>query len=137
MGRRANLSVPVSNFAVTGVIEQGCEFEGKLCFQGTVRISGTFRGEIYTPDTLIVGEGARIQGQIEAGTVVISGEVNGSIRARHRVEIHRPAIFKGDILTPSLRVDEGVIFEGSSRMVHTPPNPSRSLLGTAKSSTQS
>lgn len=137
MGRKGSLSVPITNFAVTGVIEQGCEFEGKLCFQGTVRISGTFRGEIYTPDTLIVGEGARIQGEIEAGTVVISGEVNGSIRARHRVEIHRPAIFKGDILTPSLRVDEGVIFEGSSRMVHTPPSASRSLLGPAKSSTQS
>ncbi len=137
MGRTSNLSVPVSNFAVTGVIEQGCEFEGKLCFQGTVRISGTFRGDIYTPDTLIVGEGARIQGQIEAGTVVISGEVNGSIRARHRVEIHRPAIFKGDILTPSLRVDEGVIFEGSSRMVNSTPSAGRSLLGTAKSSTQS
>ena len=136
MGRKTNLSVPVSNFSVTGVIEQGCEFEGKLCFQGTVRISGTFRGEIYTPDTLIVGEGARIQGKIEAGTVVISGEVNGSIRARHRVEIHHPAIFKGDILTPSLRVDEGVIFEGSSRMVHSAPAAGRSLLGNAKSSTQ-
>lgn len=130
MARPINLNVPVTNFAVTGVIDQGCEFEGKLCFQGTVRISGTFRGEIYTPDTLIVGEGARVQGQIEAGTVIISGEVSGSVRAKHRVEIHRPAIFRGDILTPSLRVDEGVIFEGSSKMVHSPgaalkaPSPS-------------
>lgn len=104
---------------VTAVIDQGCEFEGKLCFHGTVRIGGVFKGEIYTPDTLVIHSGARVQGEIEAGAVIISGEVNGSIRAKHRVEIHQPAIFRGDILTPSLRVDEGVIFEGSSRMVQT------------------
>lgn len=134
MARQVNLSVPVSNFAVTGVIDQGCEFEGKLCFQGTVRISGTFRGEIYTPDTLIVGEGARVQAQIDAGTVIISGEVTGSVRAKHRVEIHQPAIFRGDILTPSLRVDEGVIFEGSSKMVNSPSAPAKSFFTGTKTS---
>lgn len=120
MSTKQDLSVPAAPSLVTGVIDQGCEFEGKLCFQGTVRIGGTFRGEIYTPDTLIVSEGARIHGTIEAGTVVISGEVNGTVKARNRVEIHHPAIFRGDILTPSLSVDEGVIFEGSSKMVHSP-----------------
>jgi cytoskeletal protein CcmA (bactofilin family) len=117
----SDLSVPATHSVVSGVIDHGCEFEGKLCFQGTVRIGGTFRGEIYTPDTLIVGEGARVYGQIEAGTVIISGEVNGTVRAKNRVEIHQPAIFRGDILTPSLSVDEGVIFEGSSKMVHAAP----------------
>jgi cytoskeletal protein CcmA (bactofilin family) len=105
------------------VIDHGCEFEGKLCFQGTVRIGGTFRGEIFTPDTLIIGEGARVDAQIEAGIIIISGEVNGSLRAKHRVEIHRPAVFRGDILTPSLSVDEGVIFEGSSKMAHSQKAP--------------
>ncbi len=127
-----DLSVPATQSAVTGVIDHGCEFEGKLCFQGTVRIGGTFRGEIYTPDTLIVGEGARVYGQIEAGIVVISGEVNGSVRAKHRVEIHRPAIFRGDILTPSLSVDEGVIFEGNSKMAHAPAQPAKPFLAAQK-----
>ncbi len=119
MPKASPLQVPVTHLAVTGVIDQGCEFEGKLCFQGTVRISGTFRGEIFTPDTLVVGEGARVNAKIEAGTVIISGEVIGSISARHRVEIHKPAGLRGDIVTPSLKVDEGVIFEGSSRMVQS------------------
>jgi cytoskeletal protein CcmA (bactofilin family) len=123
MARRTSLdlSVPANHSSVTGIIEHGCEFEGKLCFQGTVRIGGTFRGEIFTPDTLIIGEGARVYGDIEAGTLIISGEVNGTVRAKNRVEIHRPAIFRGDILTPSLSVDEGVIFEGSNKMVQPQP----------------
>ena len=128
MAKLTNLSVPVANYTVTGVIDAGCEFEGKLCFHGTFRIGGTFRGEIYTTDTLIIGEGARVNGQIDAGVVIISGEVSGSVRAKHRVEIHRPAIFRGDILTPSLRVDEGVIFEGNSKMVHPPSVPAQSFL---------
>jgi len=101
---------------VSGVLEAGCEFEGKLTFRGTLRIGGVFKGDIFTPDTLVVGEGARVDANVDAGAVVINGEFSGSIRARYRVEIHQPAIFRGDIVTPSLHVGEGVIFEGRSRM---------------------
>ena len=127
---RTTLSVPATLAEVSGVLDRGCEFEGKLCFQGTVRIGGVFRGEIFTPDTLVISEGARVNGQIEAGVVIISGEMNGTVRAKHRVEIHRPAIFRGDILTPSLSVDDGVIFEGSSKMAHSPAAPGKSFLTT-------
>lgn len=111
-----SLQVNENDPAVNAIIDRGCEFEGKLCFYGTVRIGGTFRGQIFTPDTLIISEGARVDGEINAGVIIISGEVTGSLRAKHRIEMHKPAVFKGDILTPSLSVDDGVIFEGSSKM---------------------
>jgi cytoskeletal protein CcmA (bactofilin family) len=128
MSRSDQLNVSVTHPLVTAILDHGCEFEGKLCFNGTVRIGGVFRGEIFTPDTLVISEGARVDAQIEAGVIIISGEVNGSLRAKYRVEIHKPAIFRGDILTPSLSVDEGVIFEGSSKMANTPVTPVNSLL---------
>ena len=118
---QSKLSNPVNYSQVTAVIDRGCEFEGKLCFYGTVRIGGVFKGEIHTPDTLIISEGARVEGEIDAGVVIVGGEVNASLRAKYRVEIHKPAIFRGDIVTPSLSVDEGVIFEGSSKMAHPVP----------------
>lgn len=117
--QKTKLSTPSSLSVVTGVLDAGSEFHGKLTFQGTLRIGGAFQGEIYTPDTLIIGEGAKVNGEIEAGIVVISGEVQANIKARHRVEIHSPAVFRGSIVTPSLQVDEGVIFEGSSRMIQS------------------
>lgn len=126
----ASLSTPASDGAVTGVIEQGCELEGRLYFHGTFRIGGVFKGQIFTPDTLIIGEGARVEATISAGIVIISGEMIGSVQATHRVEIHRPAIFKGDIVTPSLSVDEGVLFEGSSKVAQTGSAPARSFLNT-------
>ncbi len=128
MSQYRDLNVAITHAPITGVIDRGCEFEGKLCFHGTVRIGGIFRGEIFTPDTVIISEGAKVDAQIEAGTIIISGEVNGSLKAKYRVEIHRPAIFRGDILTPSLSVDEGVIFEGSSKMAHSSPLSNRSFL---------
>ncbi|MBI2608536.1 MAG: polymer-forming cytoskeletal protein [Deltaproteobacteria bacterium] len=101
---------------VTAILEAGCEFEGKLSFQGTARIAGKFKGEILASDTLIVGEGARIIANIEVNSIIITGEVVGDVVAKEKVEIYAPAIFKGNIKTPSLYIEEGVHYEGSTKM---------------------
>ncbi|MEQ1663898.1 MAG: polymer-forming cytoskeletal protein [Bdellovibrionales bacterium] len=101
---------------VTALLDQGCSFDGRLTFEGTVRIGGTFRGEIFTNDTLVVNPGAKIDAQIEAETVIICGAVKGNIFARRKVIMHPPATFTGTVTTPSLRIDEGVVFEGASYM---------------------
>jgi cytoskeletal protein CcmA (bactofilin family) len=48
--------------------------------------------------------------------VVVNGEVTGNITARDSVELHMPARVKGDISTPSLTINKGVVFDGSSKM---------------------
>jgi cytoskeletal protein CcmA (bactofilin family) len=101
---------------ITALLDKGCSFDGRLTFEGTVRIGGTFNGEIFTNDTLVVNPGAQIEAQIEADTVIISGSVRGNIFARRKVIMHPPAIFTGTVTTPSLRIDEGVVFEGASYM---------------------
>ena len=101
---------------LTALLDQGSSFEGKLTFEGTVRIGGRFKGEIFTRDTLVVNPGARVEAQIEADVVIISGQVVGNIFARHRIIMHPPAVFRGTVTSPSLRIDEGVVFEGASYM---------------------
>lgn len=101
---------------VNAILDRGAQFEGRLTFEGTVRISGKFKGEIFTNDVLVIGEGAEVNAQIDAGVVIISGLVIGNIFARERVVAHPPAVIKGTVTTPSLRIDEGVVFEGSSSM---------------------
>jgi len=95
---------------------RGSEFEGKLAFEGKVRIDGNFTGEISTNDTLHIGEGAKVSAEISCGTVIVEGEVVGNIKATGAVELHRPAKVRGDITTPSFMVEKGVIFEGRSKM---------------------
>ena len=105
-----------SSSDLNALLGRGSEFEGKLAFEGKVRIDGTFTGEISTNDTLHIGEGAKVSAEISCGTVIIEGEVVGNVKATGAVELHRPAKVRGDITTPSLMVEKGVVFEGRSKM---------------------
>ncbi len=109
------------------LLGKGSEFEGKLTFEGQVRIDGKFNGQIITKDVLVIGDGARVQAEINAGTVIINGTVEGNVRATQLIELHAPARVKGNLESPALTMDRGVIFEGTSKMENlnksTPPPP--------------
>jgi cytoskeletal protein CcmA (bactofilin family) len=101
---------------INTLLGRGSEFEGKLTFEGTVRIDGKLSGEIFSDDVLVVGEGAEVHAEIDIGEIIIQGTVVGNIRAKRGVEIHAPGRVRGDITTPSLQIDKGVVFEGRSYM---------------------
>lgn len=101
---------------ISAVIEEGCKFEGNLSFNGIARIAGMVNGSIFSNDTVIISEGAIINADIHANVILMSGTVKGNIKAISRVEIIRPARFEGTITTPSLIVEEGVIFHGTTKM---------------------
>ena len=101
---------------VTTLLGRGSEFEGKLSFEGTVRVDGKLSGEIFTDDVLIIGEGAEVNAEISVGAIIIQGTVHGNIHAKRSVEIHTPARVRGNISTPSLSIDKGVIFDGQCQM---------------------
>ncbi|VAV84774.1 hypothetical protein MNBD_DELTA01-1865 [hydrothermal vent metagenome] len=101
---------------VAGFIGKGMRMEGKLVFDGSVRIEGHYKGEIESGGTLLVGEGALIEGEVRVSTVIVSGEIRGIISAGTRVELKSPCRVIGDINTPNLLMDEGVVFEGNCVM---------------------
>src|SRR4051812_32696124 len=100
----------------TTLLGGGSEFEGKLSFEGTVRIDGKLTGEIFTDDVLIIGEGADVKAEINVGSIIIEGSVQGNINAKRSVELHTPGKVRGNIITPSLYIEKGVIFDGNCRM---------------------
>ncbi len=95
---------------------EGTEFEGKLSFTGSVRLDGRFKGEIFSEGTLVVGDSASIEGEIDVSEIIVSGEIKGSITASKRIEIHAPGKVFGNIQSPVVIIDEGVIFEGTCKM---------------------
>jgi cytoskeletal protein CcmA (bactofilin family) len=101
---------------ITTLLGRGSEFEGKLTFEGTVRIDGILRGEVFSDDVLIVGEGARVEASVDVGEIIIQGNVVGNIKAKRAIEILAPGRVKGDLTTPVLQIDKGVVFEGRSFM---------------------
>jgi cytoskeletal protein CcmA (bactofilin family) len=99
---------------ITALLGRGTHFEGKLHFEGRVRIDGSFRGEISTSDVLIIGDGAEVDAQIQAGVVIIKGgSVQGTVRAVEAIELYVPARVTGTIHAPEVFMDKGVQFSGS------------------------
>jgi len=116
MAQRDARDYSASGGELNALLGKGSEFEGKLAFEGKVRIDGTFTGEIATNDLLQVGDGAKVQAEISCGTIIVEGDVTGNITATQAVELRRPAKVRGDITTPSLVIEKGVVFEGKSHM---------------------
>jgi cytoskeletal protein CcmA (bactofilin family) len=107
---------PIEKSDIKAFLGPGSQFEGKLIFDEIVRLDGTFRGEITSRDTLIVGKTAELQAEVTVGTLIISGRLKGNVKASLRVELRAPAIIEGTIDTPVLVVEEGVTFNGSITM---------------------
>ncbi|MFQ5666777.1 MAG: polymer-forming cytoskeletal protein [Candidatus Binatia bacterium] len=95
---------------------KGSRIEGKLQFEGSVKIDGDVDGEIQAQQAVIVGESAVLNAQINAQTVIVKGKVTGDVTARKQVELREPAKLTGNINTPSLVIHEGVVFEGHCSM---------------------
>jgi cytoskeletal protein CcmA (bactofilin family) len=108
----------VARGEIKAFLGEGTDFKGILTFEGTVRVDGKLEGEVYTKDTLIVGESAVVAAEINVHTIVISGVVRGNINATGKIEVHRPGKLFGNVKTPSLYIEEGVIFEGNCAMAY-------------------
>ena len=102
---------------------KGCTFEGKLTFEGTVKIAGEFRGEIRSGGKLVVDKGAKILGMdkgrasIEVGEAEVAGHIKGNIVAKKKLHLKAGAVVIGDIKTPTLVVEQGAKLHGRCEML--------------------
>jgi len=101
----------------TGFIDQGVTLEGTLTVTGTFRIDGNIKGNIISEQTVILGESAKVEGQIEGNRVVISGRFDGVIFAKGRVEIEAKGVVTGEVHSPCMVIDPGGIFDGRCHML--------------------
>jgi cytoskeletal protein CcmA (bactofilin family) len=101
---------------LNALLGKGSAFEGKLLFEGTVRIDGKFSGEIISTDTLIIGEGAEVKANLQVGSLICLGDFNGDAKASKSVEMKAPAKVHGSISTASIIIDRGVFFDGTCKM---------------------
>lgn len=102
--------------------------EGTIEFQGTIRIDGNVKGKICSNGgTVIVGEKAVINAEFIVDVAIIMGEIEGIIDARHKVEIYPPSRVVGEIKTPVISIETGVIFNGNCIMKGKTNAPSKAV----------
>jgi cytoskeletal protein CcmA (bactofilin family) len=91
---------------------------GNILSKGEVQIEGEVQGDLHAVH-VIVGERARITGNIVADEVVVRGHVSGSVRGK-KVVLQTSSHVEGDIYHQSLAIEQGAFFEGKSRRAEDP-----------------
>lgn len=94
-------------------IGSGLSIAGKIVGHGAVTVSGHVEGELHA-STVVIAEGAQIEGELIADELTIGGRVKGTIHA-NRVKLTGSAVVEGDIFHQTLTIDENARFEGASR----------------------
>lgn len=111
-----NETKPAPVPAPPSIISRDLSIVGDLLSDGEIQIDGKVNGDIRTR-TLIIGETARVKGEIVAETCHVLGRIDGQIKAKV-VKLADSAHVVGDILHEDLSIETGAFLEGHcKRMV--------------------
>jgi cytoskeletal protein CcmA (bactofilin family) len=118
-------SPPVPKAGTGSCIGSGMSIVGNIESKGQAQVFGRIEGELRASE-LLISDGAQVEGSVIAQDVTVCGRVKGTIRAV-RVKLQTGGAVEGDIFHRSLSIDETSQFEGSSRRVENPMDPSSSV----------
>jgi len=97
---------------INSIIGEGSVFEGKFYIQGSLEISGKFEGEIKTEGQIVIGKTGKVKTNIIARKVIVGGTLIGNIKATDEVVLLDTGRILGDVSTPILNIQKGVVVQG-------------------------
>ena len=101
---------------VNTVIGEETSVKGVLHTQRSIRIEGTFEGEVNSQGEIFIGQNSTVNAQVFGKDVVVAGEVVGNIEARKSLHILKTGRVYGDISGDQLKIEEGGIYKGKVNM---------------------
>src|SRR5438132_12096607 len=113
---------PTTKAGTASCLGSGMSIVGKIECNGAAQVFGRIEGELRASD-LLIGDGAQVEGSVIAQDVTVCGRVKGTIRAA-RVKLQHGGAVEADIFRRTWSLDENSLFEGSSRRVENPTDPS-------------
>ena len=106
------MALRIDDISINTIIGKGSAISGNMKVNGFIRIDGDIDGNLETDGNVIVGENARIRGDLTAKSVIIGGIIKGNIRANESVKILAEAAVIGDIISRKVQVDGSAIIHG-------------------------
>jgi cytoskeletal protein CcmA (bactofilin family) len=105
----------MKKIVITNLVAEGVTIEGKINSHSSIRIDGTFKGDIVVESSqgIIVGPTGFIEGNIKSGGLVVLGKVKGKIDA-DSIEIRQSGLIEGEMKYQDLEVFSGGKFYGTT-----------------------
>lgn len=106
------MALKLDDISINTIIGSGTAIKGDITINGFIRMDGDIDGNLETDGNVIIGENARLRGNITAKSVTVGGIIIGNITAQENVKLLSSSAVVGDILTRKIQIDEDVIFHG-------------------------
>ena len=98
------------------IFGKGTVVEGDIIAQSSIRIDGKLKGKLICRQTLTIGPGGAIEGELEAENAIVGGTVKGKLHVKQKLVLEAGSSMTGEIRASKLIVDEGAVFDGTSSM---------------------
>ena len=106
------MALRTDDISINTIIGKGSAISGNMKVNGFIRIDGDIDGSLETDGNVIVGENARIRGDLTAKSVIIGGIIKGNIKANESVKILADAAVIGDVISRKVQVDGSALIHG-------------------------
>jgi cytoskeletal protein CcmA (bactofilin family) len=114
------------------VIGERIYIKGDIRGNEDLVIEGTLIGKIELENNhIIVGSKGRVQAQLNAKNVTISGQLTGNIQASGTVKITKDAGFGGEIKARSISVEDGAYLKAAIELLRDPKKADPAIEKTA------
>jgi cytoskeletal protein CcmA (bactofilin family) len=98
------------------LLDSQLSIDGDIDTEGSLRIDGRLHGNILRSDTVVLGAGASMNGDVHAREVIVGGTLTGNVYASERVELQPTAVVTGNITSQLVLVQEGGVINGRVEM---------------------
>jgi len=109
---KENTSQGIAHNALT----QGTVIKGDVFAEGDIRVDGVIEGNIDCKGKVVVGEKGETRGKILCENAELLGKIDGNVEASNNVSLKRSCIFQGEMITRTLDIEPGAVFNGTCKM---------------------
>jgi cytoskeletal protein CcmA (bactofilin family) len=94
------------------ILGRGARVRGRVAGDGDLRVEGQIEGDVAISGELTIDEGAAVNGNVGAGSVVVAGTLEGDVDASGPVAIRATAKVNGNMGGAEVSLEEGASFHG-------------------------
>lgn len=106
------MALRLDDISINTIIGSGSAISGSIHVNGFVRVDGDIDGNLETDGNIIIGENARIRGNVTGKAVTICGIVLGNIFAEESLKLLSDSAVMGDIISHKVQIEDSAKFHG-------------------------